>query len=211
MRRNYFFLFTFCLLTASILFCGCGGDGPGSPGSCGTEDTGVMVDVIIVPTYQDSATFSVDAFQDICDEGPPPVFEFFATHDAEFTFTARLINPNTDFRPGRLHIEKYTIKYFRSSDSIGAPPIESDKRFMTLAITPPTGSGTTTLSTTGVFVDLNRKIQYAEDIVSGRYTSDILNNYTAVYRFEGKNDFGDNFCFEGQANFEIADFDNCGG
>ena len=213
MRRNYICLFAFCLLSAAILLCGCGGgDGPGSPGSCGTEKTGVMVDVAIVPTYLGANTYSVDAFRAICNpDADPPVIEYFATHDATFTFTARLINPNTDFRPGRLHIEKYTIKYFRSTDSIGAPPIETDRRFMTLAITPPTGSNVTTLSTTGIFVDLKRKYQYWDDIFSGRYTADWLNNYTAVYRFEGKNDFGDSFCFEGQANFEIANFDNCGG
>jgi len=214
MRRNYICLFAFCLLSAAMLLCGCGGgDGPGSPGSCGTEKTGVMVDVTISPIYLGAPTYSVDAFRDICDEGPPEVWEFYGTHDASLTFTARLINPGTDFRPGRLHIEKYTIKYFRSTDSIGAPPIETDRRFMTLAITPPTGTGTTTLTTTGIFLDLTRKIQYANDIIGGRYSSTSfgLNNYTAVYRFEGKNDFGDSFCFEGQANFEIGNFDNCGG
>ena len=180
--------------------------------SCDTAATGVMVDVTISPIYLGLFTYSVDAFRDICDEGPPEVWEFFGTHYSAITFNARLINPSTELHPSSLNIEKYTIKYYPTTDSIGAPPIETDTRFFALEITPPTGTNVTTVSTTGVFLDLNRKIQYANDIASGSYSSASfgLNNYKAVYRFEGKNVFGDRFCFEGEAHFEIANFDNCG-
>ena len=51
----------------------------------------------------------------------------------------------------------------------------------------------------------------ASDMLSGIYSSStcFLNNYTAVYKFEGKNDFGEKFSFEVQADFQIGNFNNC--
>jgi len=210
MKKRSFFLLSFIFFVSAIFFYGCGGGGPGSPGSDGSEKTGVILDATISPKYSDTETSSVDAFQDVCDPGPPAKYEFFADHGADIIIRARLVNPDTTFLIGNLYVEKYTIKYFRSADSIGAPPIETDVRYVTMKITPPqSGIGTSLVIYPGVFLDLKRKMQYAEDIVSGRYTSDSLNNYTAVYKFEGKNDFGEKFSFEAQKDFQIGNFDNC--
>jgi hypothetical protein len=211
MKKSYFLLFIFYCLLFTVL--GCGGDGPGSPGSDGSEKTGVKLDGIISPTYQDEPVYSVDAFRNLdCDNDPTTDdAEYYADHTAILTIYASLINPNTDFQPGKLFIEKYTIKYYRSPDSINAPPILTDTRFATISIDPPIGANINVVETTVVFVDLIRKIQYVDDIFSGIYTSNILNNYTAVYKFEGKNEFGTKFSFEVQRDFQIGDFDNCGG
>jgi hypothetical protein len=211
MRKRSFFLLSY-IFFVSVIFYGCGGDGPGSPGSDGSEKTGVVLAATISPTYNGTATTSVDAFQDVCDEGPPVVVEFFTDHAADLTIVARLLNPDTTFQVGNLHIEKYTIKYFRSSDSIGAPPIETDVRFVSIPIAAPVGSSTTSVTTTVSFLDLVRKDKYNNDMSSGAYSSAggaFLNNYTAVYQFEGKNDFGEKFSFKVQTDFQIADFDNC--
>jgi hypothetical protein len=208
MKRRYLIFIMYWLLLTGILY-GCG-SGPGSPGSSGTEDTGVELDATIVGTYNGADTYSVDAFQDLCDAGPPPVFEVFTDHGATVTITARRINPTSTFTPGKLHIQKYTIKYVRSNDSIGAPPIESDTRFVSIDITPPAGAGTTTTTASILLVDLIRKDQYWTDVTSGQYSSDnSLNNYTAIYTFEGQNDFGTHFSFEVHVPFQIADFLNC--
>ncbi len=213
MEKKSFLLFGICCLLLAGLLYGCGGgSGPGSPGSSGTEDTGVKVDAIITPLYLGENTYSVDVFQDICDIGPPPVFESFTDHGATLTLNASLINPNTTFEPGNLYIEKYTVEFRRSNDSIGAPPIETDTRFKTIVIVPPAaGSGITTVEDTVILVDLIRKDQYRTDVLSGQYNSGMasLNNYTAIYKFEGKNDFGDKFSFEAQTDFQIGHFDYC--
>jgi hypothetical protein len=211
MKKSSFLLLTFVFAVSAVFFYGCGGSGPGSPGSDGSEKTGVVLSATIVPTYAGANTPSVDAFQDICDAGPPPVFEIFTDHSATLTVNARLLNPATTFQPGTLYIEKYTIKYFRSTDSIGAPPIETDVRFISLPITPPTGTSVTSVVSTIVFLDLVRKDSYGDDMLSGVYSSSLafLNNYTAVYKFEGKNDFGEKFSFEVQTDFQIANFNNC--
>ena len=210
-RTAYIIIGVWCLLLP-LMFMGCGGSGSGSPGSKGTEDTGVIVDAIIVPVYLGGNTNSVDVIQDVCDPGPPPEFEVFTTHSADVTFTARLINPTPTIQPGNLYIEKYTIKYFRNNDSIGAPPIETDTRFKTIVIAPPLeGTGITEVTDTLFFVDLVRKDKYAEDMLSGQYSSSLafINNYTAIYTFQGKNEYGEKFKIEAQVDFEIGWFDNC--
>jgi hypothetical protein len=212
MKRVHFLLFAVCCLLLTVFLWGCGG--PGSPGSTGSEDTGIIVDAQVVGRYLDTdGVYSVDAFQDVCDPGPPEVLEIFTDHQATATFTARLVNPTTTFQVGNLYIEKYTVEFRRSTDSISAPPIESDKRFETITITAPVGSGTTTVTISGlILVDLVRKIQYQDDMLSGRYGPNpfIVNNYTAIYTFYGKNDFGKEFKIKATMNFQISDFDNCG-
>ena len=212
MKKRSFFLLFFIFVISSIFFYGCGGGGPGSPGSDGSGNTGVILDASIQPTYNGEDTDSVDSFQNVCDDGPPPVYEYFANHGAQFVILARLANPDTTFQPGNLYIEKYTIKYFRSADSIGAPPIETDVRYVTMKITPlQTGTGTSVDIYSGVLVDLVRKDKYSSDMLSGSYSSSLayINNYTAVYKFEGKNDFGEKFTIEAQTDFQIGNFINC--
>jgi hypothetical protein len=212
MKRSYFLLFTVCLLFFTVFLWGCG-DGPGSPGTQGTEDTGVILEATVVPTYNGTDTYSVDAFQQICSAGPPAVYEDIADHSARVTISSRLLNPTSTFQAGTLYIDKYTVEFRRSTDSIGAPPIESDTRYKSIIITPPSGSGTNTLEDTLIFVDLKRKEQYSTDMLSGMYTSGsgYLNNYTATFTFYGQNQFGDSFSFTTQTDFQIGNFDNCGG
>jgi hypothetical protein len=212
MKRNYVLLFSgYCLLLAVILV-GCGGGGPGSPGSSGSENTGVKVDASVQGSYDGNPTYSVDVFQDVCDLGPPPVYEIFTDHQATVTFTARLINPDATFQAGKLYIEKYTVEFRRSTDSLGAPPIESDTRYKTIEIPAPIGAGEVTVTTSIILVDLLRKDQYAEDMLSGRYSSGLayLNNYTAIFTFYGQNEFGENFKIKAQMDFQIGNFDYCG-
>ncbi|HET6514737.1 MAG TPA: hypothetical protein VFG09_06205 [Thermodesulfovibrionales bacterium] len=211
MKKYFFLLITLCIAFAFFLMNGCG-SGSGSPGSSGSEDTGVTLDATITPTYNGANTNSVDAFQDICDPGPPVVVEFFADHSATVAINATLINPNPPIPAGVLTIQKYTIDYRASKDSIGAPPIQSDTRFVTVTINPPFGGlAPITTTFTAEFLDLTRKDQYAKDVnvTSGIYTSRILNNYTATYTFQGENSFGQSFTIQAQADFQIGNFNNC--
>ena len=210
MKRSHFLMFNIYCLLFTLLLWGCG-DGPGSPASKGSEDTGVMLEATIIPTYNGTDTYSVDAFQQVCTEGPPPVYEVITDHAAKVTISSRLLNPTSTFQPGTLYIEKYTVEFRRSTDSIGAPPIESDTRYKSIIITPPSGAGTNTLEDTLILVDLTRKDKYATDMLSGMYTSGsaYLNNYTAIYTFEGKNQFGKEFSFKAQVDFQIGNFNNC--
>lgn len=210
MRRNHVFL-TLCYFLVAGILAGCGGGGPGSPGSDGSEKTGVMLEATIIPTYNGTDTYSVDAFQQICTAGPPPKYEVFTDHSAKVIIRSRLLNPTSTFQAGTLYIEKYTVKFTGSTDSIGAPIIESDTRYKSIIITPPSGAGINTLEDTLILVDLIRKDKYATDMLSGKYASGLayLNNYTATFKFYGKNQFGDSFSFTTQVDFQIGNFNNC--
>ncbi|HXX58435.1 MAG TPA: hypothetical protein VEI96_10580 [Thermodesulfovibrionales bacterium] len=214
MNRKSLVLFMCCSLFLSMLVFGCGSSGPGQPGSTGSEDTGVTAEITAVPFYNGAATYSVDVVQQVCEAGPPPVFEFFADHLATVTFTVSPINNRSTFQLGTLFVDYYTIDYRRSNDSIGAPPIESDTVFNTIAIAPPTtpaSAGATAVTTaTLILVDLTRKFKYLSDIQSGQYTTNILNNYTATYTFVGHNEFGKSFTWQTQTNFQIGSFNYCG-
>jgi hypothetical protein len=209
MKRRYLISILYGLLLAGILH-GCGG-GPGAPGSSGTEDTGVMIDATVTPNYDGSNSNSVDTFQQICNAGPPPEYEYFADHGATVSIAARLINPNTTFSVGKMHVQKYRVEYRRLNDSIGAPPIETYIGFTSIDIDPPTGTGTFIITAPVLLVDLLRKDQYATDVTSGQYSSGLayINNYTAIYTFEGQNDFGKDFSFQAVITFQIGSFDNC--
>ncbi len=209
MKKVHFL--TLCSLLLTVFVWGCGGGSPGSPGNTGTEDTGVIIDAVVVPNYLDNDTYSVDVVQQVCEEGPPPKYEEFTDHGATLRINARLLNPNTTFRVGTLYVERYTIEFRRSNDSIGAPSIENDERYHSIVITPPAGNGVSTVETTVVLVDLKRKEKYLADLQSGQYTSGMayLNNYTAIYTFYGKNEFGTSFSFMVTVPFQIGSFDYC--
>jgi len=214
MKRFYSLIYCLSVLIATLFLWNCGGGGgSGSPGSGGTEDLGVIVDVTIIPRYLDEDTYSVDAFQNPDCDGSPDTNdpEDFEDHIATATFTARLVNPNTTFKPGKLYIEKYTIEYRKANDSLGAPPIEMDTRYQTIVITPPEGNDESSVTATVVFVDLIRKMKYYDDILSGvySYSPGYLNNYTAIYTFYGQNEFGKNFKIVATVPFQIGNFDHC--
>ncbi len=211
MKKNTYFLFVCCCLLSALFLWSCGG-GAGSPGSKGTEDTGVEVDATVTPLYLGENTYSIDTFRADCDPEPDKVDpEPYTDHNATLSLRARLINPNTTFQAGTLYVEKYTVEFRRSSDSIGAPPIMSDTRYKTIVIPAPTGLGVTTVEDTVILVDLNRKEQYASDVTSGRYNSGMayINTYTAIYTFTGKNEYGEKFTFKTQTDFQIGAFDYC--
>lgn len=211
MKYRHLGFLVILLLAVSLVSCG-GGSQPGSPSSSG--DTGVVLEVAAVtPTYNSEDTYSVDVIQQICQPGPPPDYEYFADHSTKFTINARLENPDVAVQPGNLYIEYYTIQYRRSSDSVGAPPIEDFKEFRTILIPVPTigSNGSARVEFTAVLVDLTRKAKYLVDVTGGQFASGlaVINNYTAIYTFHGKNEHGDSFSFTAEVGFQIGSFDYC--
>jgi len=215
MKRSLILIATLIVSLTTAFLWGCGGGGgtPGQPGSQGTEDSSITIDATLTPFYLEGNTISVDVHQIIdCDPiQPGNQTETFTTHSAILRLQTRLFdNTNPDFEPKTLFIEKYTIEFRRSSDSIGAPPILTDTRRETIVIPPPSVLGPSTVETQIVLVDLIRKHQYLDDITSGQYaSSDSINNYTATFTFEGKSENGTPFIFQAQTNFEIGSFDYC--
>lgn len=216
MKKRYILQSALYLFVLPLVFLwGCGGSGPGGPGSQGTESTGLIVDVSLAPLYLTKNTSNVDAIQDICTAATATavaVMEDFTDHGATLTLTTRWLNSNAKTTPGTLYIEKYTVEYRRSEDSVGAPPILQDTRYKTITITPSTSSGSTSTTTDTVTVmDLTRKSKYYSDVTSGQYSShtSYINNYTATYIFEGQNQYGVRFTLNAQTDIAVGDYNNC--
>lgn len=212
---------------------GCGGGGAGAPGSSGSDETGVILEAYVRPyyftanwtisntetvstiTFEGNFTNSVDVTQNPdCNPQTPDIneSEYFSDHNAVLVVNARLLNPSSPFKPGTLYITEYKIDYFRSTDSLTAPPIESDRRFVNILINPPPGSGNWYSAASVVFVDLIRKYEYVRLIDSGMYSArpGYRNNYSAEYTFLGKDSYGKSFSFKVRHDFVMGSYDNCG-
>lgn len=237
MKRQTVFSFAILGILMFIL-SSCGGGGAGAPGTGGIDDIGVILEAYTQPYYLSASwqisdstsaagttstinilgnlTNAVDVTQVDCSTDPLiPNIEPMAEHSAVLVINARLMNPNSPFKPGNLFITEYKVDYFRSTDSLTAPPIESDKRFTTIMIgttSPDIGSGNRYSAARVVLVDLIRKMKYVQDLNSGMYTSrpGLLNNYTAEYTFYGLDSHGKSFSFKVRQDFTIGSYNNCG-
>ncbi len=227
MKKRTIFNFAILMFLLSSLW-GCGGGGAGAPGTGGMDDIGVTLEAYVQPyyiegswTFQDEGrsiifsgnfTNAVDVIQIDCDDDPNILKpEPMAAHSAVLVVNARLLNPNSPFKPGTLFITEYKIDYYRSTDSLTAPPIESDRRFVTIHITPPSDASNRYSASSVMFVDLIRKQEYVRLIDGGMYQArpGYLNNYTAEYTFFGKDSHGKSFSFKVRHDFSIGAYNNC--
>lgn len=188
--------FLISILFTVILLGGCGGGGKGS--------SGITAAAVITPTYNGADTYSVDVVRSNCLSSDGTIHaEYFADHGATVTINAGLINPSNTNNQMKASIDRYTIEYHSLADSPGAPPVQSDTREKTVDFVL-SGTATTSVNMSVVFVDLLRKQQYLSDVPSGS-----LNNYTATYLFEGHGENGQLFTFSANTNFQIGSFNNC--
>lgn len=229
MKRRTIYCFAMIIMLLSVW--GCGGGGAGAPGSTGSDNTGVMLETQVRPyyitggwtisntetsstiTYEGNFTNAVDVTQVDCDPLPDVTeLEPMAAHSAILVINAKLLNPSSPFKPGNLFITEYKVDYFRSTDSLTAPPIESDRRFVSITVGTPAGSGNWYSASSVVLMDLIRKDRYVEMILSGMYTSrsGFLNNYTAEYTFYGQDSNGKSFSFKTRTDFTMGAYNNCG-
>ncbi len=229
MKRHSLFLSAIIILLLAL--SGCGSGGSGAPGSSGSDNTGVMLETYVRPYYiaggwtientddLSSITFSgnftnaVDVNQIDCDPLPDVTkWEPMVEHSAILVINAKLLNPSSSFKPGNLYITEYKIDYFRSTDSLTAPPIESDRRFVSILIGVPPSSGNWYSAASVVLVDLIRKDKYVEMIQGGMYTArpGLLNNYTAEYTFYGQDSNGKSFSFKTRHDFTMGAYNYCG-
>jgi len=197
MKRSYFLLFTVCSLLFSVLLWGCGGGGEGTFCSKGAEDIGV--DICVTVTPKDSS--NVNAFVTDCDNsGTIDSKELLKDHLATVSITSKKINPQSTFDPYPITIKGFTITYI--PDRIDSPGI---REFTPLGPVNIQLFSDGTISQDVDLVDIERKDEFAQDINSGRFNSNLPQRYTAVYKFFGEK-FGKQFESEGWTTFTIGAF-----
>lgn len=207
MKRSYFLLFVVCSLLFSVLLWGCG-DGPGSPGSSGSEDTGVKVTITDATHWylEGEEAWQIDIYPTSdCDGDPTTVDpEPFGDDLAIFDFETTPLNPNATITPGDLHIETYSVEFYPKDP--GSPPIESIDGFARVTL-PASG----TLTGYQIFImDTDRKVETLNLILNGSYTPQrIPMQYDMKVTFSGQNDYGADFKEEYFTTVEIGYYDHC--
>ncbi|OHE57246.1 MAG: hypothetical protein A2Z47_09110 [Thermodesulfovibrio sp. RBG_19FT_COMBO_42_12] len=207
MKKSYFLLITLCSLLFAVFLWGCG-EGPGSPGSEGSEDTGVEVTITnVTHQYLDQdIAWQIDIYPIAdCDGKPETVDpELFSDDFAIFDFEGTPLNPNATITPGDLHVETYSVEFFAKDP--GSPPIERYDGFQRFTI-PADGS------ITGVqifIIDADRKIETSNLITAGIYIPQRMPmQYDMKITFNGQNDYGEDFKEEYLTTVEMADYDHC--
>jgi hypothetical protein len=162
MKISHFFMFNIYCLLVTVFLWGCG-DGPGSPGSEGSEDTGIEPRVVSI-THSDPAgdqgdLWNIDFIQDLCPDGKP---EVYGNDYANIAFHGDQLNPNV-ISDNILYITNYKVTFLKEDPS--SPTIEQDEYGNQAGITILPGADTGPFSF--LILDIGKKNAIVNDINSG--------------------------------------------
>ena len=199
MKRVHFLLFAMYFLVLSGLFFGCGG-GPGSPGSTGSEETGIRI--LAVNVTKDTPDIDVFSGATSCDGNPESPLTI---EDAFLAITAEQLNPSSSFNPFPASVESCTITYKKAVEDPASPIIESLTIFPNCTIQ----NGSNTCSVT--LIDIARKQAYWTALMDGvivphEYPTHYIARYNCMYM----NNLGKEGRFETEFDIWLADFLMCG-
>lgn len=200
MKKSYFLLITLCPLLFAVFLWGCG-EGTGSPGSSGSEDTGIQITAVSITS--ESSDIDANSCLDCCDGEPEPGL---TKEDATITIESAKLNPDSTVDPYPASVEQCTITYLKAIEDPSAPTIES----MTIYPNCPVYEGSNTCNV--ALIDINRKTAYWDALQGGmNIPAEYPTHYIAQYKCKYVNTFGDGGSFEVEYDFWLADFDLCGG
>jgi hypothetical protein len=204
MKRINIVVFVTACLIFSLLLIGCGGSGPGLPGSCSTEDTGVDARVSIVthshPPGDTGELWLIDLVQSDC-EGEP---EDWGDDYANVTFGgAPIYDPLID---NILFITNYRVTFDPLSP--GYPPIDEIRagiqgsyRIIVNQVSGPFPF---------LIFDFGRKLAIQYLIIRGVYPDNFPLLYNMTIEIWGQDWYGQDFCVGPIIRvIEVANYDNC--
>lgn len=184
---------------ASLVSCGSGG---GAPGSSGSEDTGILIQSVVLSVESND----IDVFSNpVACSGQPesPLTDALVT----MTITATNSNPNPDpafVSPFPANIESCYVSY--SSAVIGAPIIESTTIYPSCSVTD--GASICTLD----LLNIARKDQWWNDFASQKFVpAEYPTRYTVVYSCKYQNSYKKEGQLGGHIDIDLADWLSCGG
>jgi hypothetical protein len=191
----------FCLIGVLGMLVSC--EASGGPEECAGFEKIVSCVQITSIAPEDSA--DVDALQNLCDPGPPPVFEDFTKHSAVVTFSNDLL-PTAD---GGFNIQltSYSIEYEvvdcpqRAS---ACPDLESPGQQLHDVFIASGGSATTTVD----LVPISAKDEY---VAEGGELGLAVPTYRARYVFRGNTVpfTAGGVTLRGNVEFHITNFNTC--
>lgn len=204
MKKGYFLLlFTYCLLL-TVFLGGCG-SGPGSPGSSGSEDTGIRIKTVDISKAEGP---DIDIFSNqnlVCPPDKPTKGEaLLHREDATMTIEAEKLNPTSTFDPFPASIEQCTITYLRAVEDPSSPLIPSLTIFPNCSVNDGSNVCIVTL------IDLQRKEDFFNAVSSGvNVPAEIPTHYVAKYNCVYKNNINESGTLQGEFDIWLADFLIC--
>lgn len=201
MKRSYFLLFTVCSLLFSVFLWGCGA-GPGSPGSSGSEDTGINIKSVSI-TRTDGPDLDVFSCLDCCAGEPEPGL---TRKDAIITIEAAKLNATSTFDPFPSSVEECKITYRKAIEDPSSPTIEDWTFYPNCTLI--SGSNTCNVQ----LIDISRLVAYWDARTSGiNEPVEDPTHYIASYKCTYMNNYGDSGTFETEYDIWLANFNMCGG
>lgn len=203
MKKVAFLLFTihFSLLTFLLSSCG---NGPGAPGSSGSEKTGIEITSVSSSPISTAADLGpdIDVNVHLCPSGQPEPGLFRV--DATLTITARILNSGSSFDPFPASVEECTITYLRDVSDPPGPVIQQWSIFPNCPIISGTNSCVVDL------IDIPRKVDFWNALNSGVYDATIQpRHYQAAFNCKYVNRVGESGTFEIEQRMNLADFNKC--
>lgn len=187
-------IMTAVLAMSFLTACGSSDEGPGSPGSWGSEKTNVRLDMrVLCPEGVECGVDGDVTKADLC---------YPSDSRASLSINATTIHP--EIRPGTQYVERYSIEYF--TQTLGAPPIERfDSGYVLTPISLYNGTASARINT--FVMDANRKDKYAKAIISGQYKPvDPFPNYVSKYTIYGKDEYGNGFGAVSHLTFWVGQY-----
>jgi len=194
-----------CVLSA-FFFWGCGGSGPGEPGSSGSADTGIFVRVSVVthsdPNGDSGDNWDIDLAQDRCTE---TTVEPWGNDFMHVVFNGESLNSNLG-STNELFVTNYKVTFTKVNPDL--PTIEqmSFGSQSGINILPGTATGPFSF----LVLDFGRKLKIQNDLSSG------INNvsppllYNMKVEMFGQDKFGNSVTFAPiERVIDIADFNHC--
>lgn len=206
MKKSHFLIFNIYCLLFIVLLWGCG-DGPGSPGSEGSEDTGIEPRVVSIthtdPVGDQGDLWEIDFIQDICPDGKA---EVFGNDVANIAFHGDQLNPNVTSN-NALFVANYKVTFLKEDPS--SPTIEQNEYANQSGITILPNGDTGPFSF--LIFDSGKKRAIVEDILNGIY---IPKSYPLLYNMKieiwGQDKYGHNFKVGTIIRMiSITDYDRC--
>ena len=202
MKRIHIVVFIATCLIFSFFLFGCGGSGPGTPGSCGQEDTGVYIRVPNMvhssPAVTEQELWLIDLYQDMCDEDVEPwgddyaniLFESFPIYDPDIENMLFITNYRVTFQP-------LSPEY---------PPIDELRAgIQGLSFRPEQATAYLFL-----IFDFGRKLALQELISRGVYAPTFPFLYNMTIEIWGQDMYGQDFCVGPILRvIEVATYDYC--
>lgn len=197
MKRVYLLLTACYIFILAMSLSGCGGSG--SPGSTGSEDTGIQITSVNIT--RDTPDLDVYSSSTACSGASEAAL---TREGATLNITAAKLNPNSSFDPFPASVEECRITFKKAVEDPSSPTLESLMIYPNCSI----NNGTSQCSVT--LIDIQRKTDYWNAIIGGtNQPKEYPTHYIAQYSCDYMNNLGKKGTFTTEYDLWLADFLVC--